>query len=177
MKSVEALITAAHVLRPRSTSQGEEKVKESETHLTGTNTILHIIPYFVMSLAYFWAFHQPDQSATKEQSRLSFYAVSLNMSLSDSICSQLLEISPAFGPDWLNIKTCGIFISSFFYLKWYMLLVYHEIFSLDLHPLKSFGTCAITNCSICKRSKCGSKATQLSISIKQPSLTCLLSHQ
>lgn len=53
VKSVEALITAAHVLRPRSTSQGEEKVKESETHLTGTNTILHIIPSFVMSLAYF----------------------------------------------------------------------------------------------------------------------------
>lgn len=168
------------------------KMEGGEIHETRTNINIRYYS-FVMSLGYHSVSHLPDQPDmnNRAQDGADFLCCLWIRYYQTWSALPLFEISPASGQvqtdwiwrgtPWLNIKKVWNLTSSFVYMfngtcSWYI-MNNEGFFSLDLHPLQSFGTCAITNCSICKRSKCGCKATQLSISIKLLPLTCLLSHQ
>lgn len=146
-----------------------------------------------MSLEYHSASHPPDQPDMKNRARsdVAFLCCLWIRHYQTWSALRFRDKSSIWtSPGWLNMKRHALIEhkeSVKFYIQPCSLKkkkIVHALsiswimsFSLDLHPLQSFGTHAITNCSICKRSKCGSKATQLSISIKLPPVTCLLSHQ
>lgn len=148
-----------------------------------------------MSLEYHSASHPPDQPDMKNRARgdVAFFFFLCCLWIRHYQTWSALRFrdksSIWTSPGWLNMKRHALIEhkeSVKFYIQPCLFkkknctcpqYIMNNEFSLDLHPLQSFGTHAITNCSICKRSKCGSKATQLSISIKLPPVTCLLSHQ
>lgn len=157
---------------------------------------------FVTSLEYHSASQPSDQPDMKNRTSLFslpfflffFFASECLIISLDPLAA--FEISPASGQahadwiwrgtPWLNIKKVWNLTFSLIYKKNKKWKIGHALgiswimsfyFPLDLHPSQSFARRAITNCSIRKRSKCGSEATQLSMSIKLPPLTRLLSHQ